>query len=372
MASKLSRHNDRFPVDDNSKPSAREVANSSNTSTTTSHENAAANTSCRIDKMRQVLFLAAYPLEHSDSSWLVDTNSTVLRRQIDDGKAYRKHLKTSSNEAIVADFESYLSAGRDGLFTEANCRRACRLPCWSAEEAAFYSFGLEFPGERGLRIIRKDQELIETRNSGHGRAGLRRAGVQTPAWITFSVHLLERLDLIRRAIRTNELPEPIQPGQFIRWAERRNIRLPFSLISGAKTEVAEIEDWRDRYEDAQRTLTQQKLDHRRALDKTFAENTELKQEIARLTNLNDTLIRTGDGPRLRRSESLKNAQIILVCMAREKYGWNNSMDAVARQIAAATASYLDGGLSPDTVKRNLKKGLALIDGTKRQSSVAES
>lgn len=366
MASRPAHPNKRFPAGEGSRPIARKASVRSGppAENPVPHDQEANRPN--LSDMRRTLLLAAFPLEYSDSSWLEDTNSTALRMLTSAAAKYRKQLESMPEQDIATQYDSYMKSERQGLFKEANCRRACRLPCWSAEEVAFYSFGLEFPGEVGLEVIRQDKEAIEAEWLDREPAGKGRGSLWIPLEHNFSAHLLDRLDLIRRAIRTNELPEPIQPGQFIRWAERRNIRLPFSLVSGAKSEAAEIEDWRDRYEDAQRTLAQQKLDHRAALDKTFAENTELKHEVARLKDLNDTLIRTGDGPRLRRKTLLENAQKMLICVAREKYGWDKSMDAAARQISAATASYIDGGVGPDAVKNCLEEAQALIDGPKRR------
>lgn len=364
MASKVTAGSGRFPVVEGSKSDARRMAPSPAVQQSNANESGRGTESPEIGEMRTALLLAAYPLECNDSSWLIDTNSTALTELIGAADKYRAHLETLTHEEVATQFQSYTASERHGLFIEANCRRACRLPCWSPEEAAFYSFGLEFPGERGLGIISQDQELIDAEKSQNGRAGSKPMMAKTPPWLTFSAHLLDRLDLIRRAVRVKELPEPIQPGQLIRWAERRRIRLPYALISGAKSEAAEIEDWRDRYEAVQEFLAQRDRDHDKAQTNFLTENSDLKKEIFRLKRHIESLISSGHDPRLLRIDAQQNMQMMLICIARDKFGWDKSNDAAAKQISAATAAVIDGGLSTDTVKRRLKEAKEYVDSLK--------
>lgn len=361
----------RFPVVARSKAAIEKPRRSSTKKAQGSETHDDKNAIPTLSEMRNALLMAAFPIESSDSSWIVATDDSILRRLPIAADKYRELLNSLSKKEISARYNSFNKSKRYGLLVEANCRSACRKPFWTAEEATFYSFGLEFPEDYGLSMIRQELEIAVHGKNIEGAKRPRLHILAIPEEYRFLAHILDRLDFIQRAIGINELPEKIKPGQFIRWAERRGIGLPYRLMSGAKDVAIEILDWQDRYEAVQKFLIQSQEEHQKLQTEALNENTDLKKTITLLKTHIDSLVNHGDDPRLKNVKAQYSMQIMLICMAREKYGWNKSNEAAAKLIASATAGVKDGGLSTSTIKRHLEDAEAAADPHGQDGEMAQ-
>jgi hypothetical protein len=101
----------------------------------------------------------------------------------------------------------------------------------------------------------------------------------------FAVQYGRTRDLALRAVRWEQLFDPVLPGIFVAWAKRNDLAFPPELEAALAARGVQVADWKSLYDDSQRLL---EASHE-ALGKKQDQATSLQETLSKALNLIDVL-----------------------------------------------------------------------------------
>jgi len=122
-------------------------------------------------------------------------------------KRYRAAMSDVIDAALASAREVENDRARRGLLADADYKHWCRLPYWSADEAAALSLG-------------RDPEIVNSMSLWPCRHEFE-----------FARTYYRRLDHIRRAVRAKQLLDEPRPCDFIAWATANDMSLPAEFVA---------------------------------------------------------------------------------------------------------------------------------------------